>query len=194
MGLYSRIFCTRGELDPARQGSPLVPSPVSCKRASLYQLNTIPLNLSQGESYTPQHPVFPGCHVSERRVSGLSLASWHLLRGRLRVLCSFPGSFISLGLSCWHCFCEVTFPQPDFLFRFPPAPHHPLGCTVWFMVWLLSTADQWLGDTLIALPCFTFLYTLYKACRSRNPQASSARDHKTYEQLYPWAEELKRSS
>lgn len=83
MGLYSRVFCTRGELDPARKRSPLVPSPVSCKGAPLYQLNTISLNLSQEEIYTLQYPAFPGCHLSERRVTGLSLVSWHLLRVRL---------------------------------------------------------------------------------------------------------------
>lgn len=29
MGLYSRVFCTRGDLDPASKGSPLVPCPIS---------------------------------------------------------------------------------------------------------------------------------------------------------------------
>lgn len=106
------------ELDSARKGSPLVPSPASRKGAPLYQLNTISLKLSQGEIYTLQYPAFPGCHLSERRVTGLGLASCYLLRGRLRALFSFPGSCISLG-SWWHCFCEVTFPQPNFSVSFP---------------------------------------------------------------------------
>lgn len=41
------------------------------------------------------------------------------------------------------------------------------------MVWLPNSADRWL-DTLIALPHFAFPYTLYKACRSGNPQANIA--------------------
>lgn len=71
------------------------------------------LNLSQGVSS------LSWLHLPERRVTGLSLASWHLLRGRLRVLCSFPGSCISLGLSWWHCLCEVTFPHPNFSVLLP---------------------------------------------------------------------------
>lgn len=148
MGLYRRVFCTKGSLTQ-QGGSPLVPSPVSHKGAPLYQLNTISLNLSQGEVYALQYPAFPGCHLSERRVTGLGLASCYLLRGRLRPLCSLPGSCISLGSPGGTASVRSHFLSPTFLFRFPPAPHHPLSCTVWFMVWLLKSADQWLDDTLI---------------------------------------------